>query len=282
MRYSVAVVATDRTLGVAELARAVEERGLDGLWLPDHTHIPVCRASPYPLPGELPERYRRLLDPLVGLAFAAAATSHIRIGTGVLLAAQRDPITTAKALATLDQQSGGRLAVGIGFGWNLAEMANHEVDPRTRRARTRDHVLAMRRLWEDDIAEYHGPHAGFAASWAWPKPEQRPLPVFLGGGPSELVFDHVAEYTQGWLPLGARGLDTSIPRLRARVAAAGRDPALLEIIPFTETEPGPAKLDALERAGATEVAFNVAPASPSAVLADLDRLAALASRRRAG
>ncbi|HEX4252725.1 MAG TPA: LLM class F420-dependent oxidoreductase [Pseudonocardia sp.] len=276
------MVATDRTLGVGELARGVEERGLDGLWLPDHTHIPLRRASPYPLPGELPEHYHRLLDPLVGLAFAAAATSVIRVGTGVLLVAQRDPITTAKALATLDQQSGGRLAVGVGFGWNLEEMADHGVDPKTRRARARDHVLAMRRLWEDDVAEYHGPHARFAASWAWPKPARRPLPVFLGGRSSALVFDHVAEYAQGWLPLGVRGLDASIPRLRERVAAAGRDPALLEIIPFTEADPGHAKLDVLERAGATEVAFNVAPGSPSAVLADLDRLASLASRRRAG
>ena len=148
MRYSVTMVATDRGLGIADVARAVEERGLDGLWVPDHTHIPVSRQTPYPLGGELPERYQRNLDPLVALAMAAAVTSLIRVGTGVLLAAQRDPIVTAKALATIDQQSGGRLAVGVGYGWNLEEMRDHGVDPATRRARLREHVLAMRRLWE--------------------------------------------------------------------------------------------------------------------------------------
>lgn len=282
MRYSVTMVATDLTIGVAELARAVEARGLDGLWLPDHTHVPVRRCSPYPLGGDLPESHTRQLDPVVGLALAAAVTERIRVGTGILLAAQRDPIVTAKALATLDQQSGGRLAVGVGFGWNLEEMADHGVDPGTRRGRTREHVLAMRRLWEDEVAGYTGRHVRFAPSLAWPKPAQRPLPVLVGGAPSALVFDHVAEYAQGWIPMGGRDLAARVARLRERVAAAGRDPDGLEIVPFSTGASGHHKLDAFARAGATEVAFAVEPGARSSVLAELDRLAAVAAERRGG
>ena len=161
MRYSVAFVATDRGPGIAGAAVAVEERGFDGLWLPDHTHIPVSRQTPYPLGGELPEHYTRVLDPLAGLAMAAAVTGRIKIGTGVLLPAQRDPIVTAKALATIDHQSRGRLVVGVGYGWNAEEMRDHGVDPATRRDRAREHVLAMRTLWEDEVASYHGRHVRF-------------------------------------------------------------------------------------------------------------------------
>jgi probable F420-dependent oxidoreductase len=280
MRYSVTMVATDRGLGVADLARAVEERGLDGLWLPDHTHIPVSRQTPYPLGGELPERYQRTLDPLAALAMAAAVTSRIRVGTGVLLAAQRDPIVTAKALATIDQQSGGRLAVGVGYGWNLEEMRDHGVDPAARRARVRDHVLAMRRLWEEEKAEFHGQYAEFAPSWSWPKPAQRPLPVLVGGAATRTVFAHIAEFGQGWVPTGGRSLADGVPWLRETVAEAGRDPGDLEIIPFlTAAQADHRRIDALAQAGATEIAFDIQPGGGNTVRAELDRLADFAAKR---
>jgi probable F420-dependent oxidoreductase len=282
MRFSVTMVATGRASGaiaVTELAKAVEERGLDGIWFPDHTHIPIARESRYPLGGELPDRYRKAIDPLAGVAMAAAVTNRIRIGTGVLLVAQRDPIVTAKALATIDDQARGRVVVGIGYGWNTDEMRDHRVDPSTRRRRAREHVLAMRELWEADVASYDGEHVQVSPSWSWPKPAQRPLPVLVGGGPTRTVFAHVAEYAQGWIPVGGHGLAEAVPRLREEVAAAGRDPAALEIIPFLGPGTEQAKVDGLQRAGATEVAFDVLPAEQGTVLGELDRIAAFVAAR---
>jgi probable F420-dependent oxidoreductase len=280
VRYSVTVVATDRGPRVADIARAVEELGLDGLWIPDHTHIPVSRDSPYPLGGELPDRYRRNLEALSAVAMAAAATSRIRVGTGVLLAALRDPIVTAKALATIDQQSGGRVAVGVGYGWNREEMADHGVDPATRRARTREHVLAMRNLWECEIARYEGRFVSISPSWSWPKPVQRPLPMLVGGAPTRVVFEHVVEFGAGWIPVGGHGLSDAVARLRDRVAVAGRDPDSLEVIPFTSGVADHHKVDVLQRAGATETAFDISAEDESATRRALDRIAQFVAERR--
>lgn len=280
MRISVTTVLTDRCWAVTDVARAVEERGLHGLWLPDHTHIPVSRTSPYPLGGELPERYLRNLEPLTALAMAAAVTTRIRLGTGVLLAAQRDPIVTAKALATLDDQSAGRVVVGVGYGWNTEEMRDHGVDPGTRRARAREHVLAMRRLWQDEVAGFEGEHVQVSPSWSWPKPRQQPLPVLIGGGASDAVFGQVVELGQGWIPLGARGLEDALPRLRAVAVAAGRDPTELEVIPFLGRRVAVQQLEALERLGIREVAIDVAPGDAAGMQEGLDGIADLLHRRR--
>jgi probable F420-dependent oxidoreductase len=281
VRFGISCVLTDQGIPVTELAVAVEERDFDGLWLPEHTHIPTSLLSPYPLGGELPARYRRTVDPVVALAMAAAVTTRIRVGTGILLACLRDPIVTAKALATLDQQSRGRLAVGIGYGWNREEIADHRVDPATRRARTREHVLAMRELWEHDVAEFDGRFVRFGPSWSWPKPVQRPLPLLLGGAPGPRLFGEIADFGHGWVPLGGSGLVTGVQELRAVVADRGRDPGELEIVPFTSgAGAGHAKLDALEGAGVTEVVFEIDPADRSTALAKLDRLAVLLGERR--
>jgi probable F420-dependent oxidoreductase len=271
-RRSVSCVLTDRDVPVTELAVAVEDRGFDGLWLPDHTHIPVGDGSPYPLGGELPERYRRLLEPLTALAMAAAVTSRIRLGTGILLAALRDPILTAKALATLDQQSRGRLVVGVGHGWNRAEITDHGVDFGTRRARTREHVLAMRELWQREVASYAGEFVRFGPSWSWPEPVQRPLPVLVGGsGPR--VFAEIAEFGQGWVPVGGSGLAAGVAALRSAVADRGRDPDALEVVPFVSAAGASrGKLDALAGAGATEVVFDVRATDRATLLTELDRL----------
>jgi probable F420-dependent oxidoreductase len=280
MRYSVTMAITDSSGPVTELARAVEERGLDGLWFPEHSHVPVSGTSRPPVVGAARDDHRRLIDPIVGLALATAVTTRIRLGTGVMLVGQRDPITTAKALATLDQQSDGRLVVGIGFGWNEQEMANHRVDPRTRRARVREHVLTMRRLWEDEVASFKGTHVTLSPSWAWPKPRQAPLPVLLGGSPGRVLFDHIAEYGQGWVPVGERELRTGLPALRERVEQSGRDPGRLDVVPFCDLQLDHAKVDRLEALGATETALDVPAHDRDAAMHALDHVADFVAKRR--
>ena len=281
MRYGVTIFATDVSIGVVDLARACEERGLDSLWLPEHTHIPTSRRTPWPVAPDQPidEKYKRSLDPLVALGAAAAATSTLRLGTGILLAAQRDPIVTAKAVATVDHLSGGRAAVGVGFGWNEDEMAHHGVDYHSRRAKGREHVLAMRSLWEDDEASFDGDHVRFSPSWQWPKPVQRPLPVLLGGAAGPKLFANIAEYAQGWIPIGGGGLREALPRLRDAVAEAGRDPSTLEIAPMAVV-PDAGKLDHYASLGVTEVVFDLPSAPADIVLPILDRQAALVAARR--
>ncbi len=277
-RFSVTVVATDLGPPITEVARAVEQCGLDGLWLPDHTHMPVERSVAYPMGGALPERYKRNLDPLTGLALAAAVTRRISLGTGVLLPAQRDPIVTARALATIDQQSGGRLVVGAGYGWNVEEMTDHGVDPARRRARTREHILAMRRLWEDDVARFEGEHVSFVPSWSWPKPVQRPLPVLLGGVASDGLCRQVAEFADGWIPLGPRALAAGLGAVQDAVAAAGRDPGRLRIVPFLGAGATVRHWERCVAAGATEIAVDVA--HDAGLFGKLDELGkALASWR---
>jgi probable F420-dependent oxidoreductase len=276
MRHGVTIFVTDMSIGVAELAREVEARGFDSMWVPEHTHIPLSRRTPWPPAPDRPiaEEYKRCLDPLVALTAAAAATERLRLGTGVMLVAQRDPIVTAKAIATLDVISGGRLSLGIGFGWNEDEMEHHGVEYRTRRARGREHVLAMQAMWRDDEASFEGSHVHFSPSWSWPKPLQRPLPVLIGGAPGPLLFNHIAEYAHGWIPIGGRGLTESLPKLREAVAEAGRDPAGLEIVPVAVI-PDAGKLEHYERIGVTECVFQLPSADRDTVLRVLDRHAQL-------
>jgi probable F420-dependent oxidoreductase len=281
VRYGVTIFATDVSIDVVELARAAEERGLDSLWVPEHTHIPISRRTPYPgnASGELPDQYRRCLDPFVALTAAAVAAPSLRVGTGILLAAQHDPIVTAKAAASLDHVTGGRLSLGVGFGWNEDEMGDHGVAYGTRRDHAREHVLAMRRLWEDEVARFDGDYVTLPPSWSWPKPVQRPLPVLVGGAAGPKLFDHIAEYGQGWIPIGGKGITDAVPRLRDCVAAAGRDPSELEITPFGST-PDHGKLDHFEKVGVTEVIFDLPSADADKVLPLLDRYAALVAERR--
>jgi probable F420-dependent oxidoreductase len=287
MRYGITMFATDVSIDVVELAREAEARGLQSLWLPEHTHIPTSRRTP-PAAGQqvLPEEYKRCLDPLVALGAAAAATSTIRLGTGILLAAQREPIVTAKAVATLDHLSGGRAALGVGFGWNEDEIEHHGVAMGERRAVAREVVLAMQALWADDTAEFHGDHVDFSPSWSWPKPAQRGadgrprVPTLLGGAAGPKLFAHLAEWADGWIPIGGAGLADAIPRYREAVATAGRDPEAMEIIPFGSV-PDPGKLDHFERIGVTECVFRLPSAPRDVVLPLLDEQAALVAGRQA-
>jgi probable F420-dependent oxidoreductase len=285
VRYGITMFATDVSIDVVELAREAEARGLQSLWLPEHTHIPVSRRTPPPTgDDELREEYKRSLDPLVALGAVAAATTSLRVGTGILLPAQREPIVTAKAVATIDHLSGGRMALGVGFGWNEDELEQHGVAMADRRAVARERVLAMQAIWGDDEASFHGEHVHIEPSWCWPKPKQtgadgRPrVPVLMGGAPGPKLFAHIAEYCDGWIPIGGAGLTEALPRLRDEVAAAGRDPAALEIVPFGSL-PSPGKLDHFEQLGVTECVFRIPSAPRDVVLPQLDEQAALMATR---
>ena len=274
MRYGITMFATDRSMDPAALAVAAEERRFDSVWLPEHTHIPTSRRTPPPTgEDELPEQYKRSPDPLVALAAAAALTSRIHLGTGVLLPAQREPLVTAKAIATLQNLSGGRFELGIGFGWNVDEIEHHGVAFAERRSVAREHLLAMKALWHDDEAEFHGEHVDFSPSWSWPKPEV-PVPVLLGGGAGPKLLAHLVEYADGWIPIGGAGLGEAIPRYRRALEEAGRDPETARIVPFG-SHPTPDKLEHFRSLGVTECVFRVPSADEGTVLAVLDEQAAL-------
>lgn len=276
MKCSVTVFMTDETIGPVEAARAVEERGLHGLYVPEHTHIPASRATPAPMGEPLPRQYYRTLDPFVALAAAAAVTSRIRLGTGICLLAQRDPIVTAKAVATLDLVSGGRMTFGVGYGWNAEEAAHHGVDFARRRAIVRDKVAAVQALWREDPAEHHGPHVAFGPSHAFPKPVQQPRPpVWLGVAAGPRNFADLVAWADGWIPIGARGLAEAMPRLHALLEDAGRDPATFAVVPFGST-PDRAKFERFAEIGITEVVANAPSGPASEVLPWLDRYAAVA------
>ena len=267
---------TDQSIQPVELAKAVEERGLHSLYFPEHTHIPVSRRTPYPGGGELPEEYRRTHDPFVALAAAAAVTERIQLGTGICLVAQRDPIVTAKAVASLDVVSGGRFVFGIGVGWNEDEMSHHGVDPGRRRAVAREHVLAMKALWTEEEASFEGEHVRFERSWSWPKPVQQPHPpILLGGAGGPVTFRHVVEYCDGFMPIGGRGVVSQrIGELHRVAADAGRDPASLVLKVFG-VRPDPETLKDYEAAGVGEVIVGLPPAGRDVVLPLLDRCASL-------
>lgn len=265
--------ATDHTIGPRELAVAAEERGFSSLWVPEHTHIPTSRRTPAPAGDPLAEEYKRTLDPFVALAMAAAVTTRLRIGTGIALAAQRDPIVTAKAVATLDHLSGGRFSFGIGFGWNVEELADHGVGKSERRDVVRERVLTMQRLWQDDEASFSGEYVHLSPSWAWPKPVQRPWPpVLLGGAAGPILFRHIAEYGDGWIPIGGAGLGSGLADLRHACEEAGRDFHDLQVVPFG-TLPNRGKLDHYATLGVGECVLRLPSAPASEVLAVLDEYA---------
>ncbi|MDQ6697387.1 MAG: LLM class F420-dependent oxidoreductase [Actinomycetota bacterium] len=275
MQLGVTMFLTDQSFGPVDLARSAEERGFSSLWLPEHTHIPTSRRTPSPTGEPLPEEYKRTLDPFVALAMAAAVTTHLRIGTGIALPAQRDPIITAKESATLDHLSSGRFDLGIGFGWNIDELEDHGGSKATRRDVARERVLTMQRLWADDVASFDGHHVHLSPSWAWPKPVQHvegktAVPVLLGGAAGPTLFRHIAEYGDGWIPIGGAGLTSALDDLRAATEAAGRDPDQLRIVPFG-TLPDTGKLAHYESIGVTETVLRLPSAGRDAVLRTLDR-----------
>ncbi|ALU94418.1 MULTISPECIES: LLM class F420-dependent oxidoreductase [Streptomyces] len=279
MRISTTIFLTDETVTPVRLARELEQRGFGGLYLPEHTHIPVSRRTPYPMGGELPREYGRTLDPFVALGQAAAVTERLTLGTGITLVAQHDPIDLAKQAATLDHLSGGRFTLGVGYGWNVEEAADHGVEWPTRRDRVRDRMALMRALWADEPTGYTGAFGSVQASEAHPKPFQRPRgPVngprtLIGGGAGPKLFAHIAEYADGWLPIGGGGLTESLPKLRAAWEEAGRDPKGLQVVPYA-VQPSPGKLAHYAELGIEEVVLQLPPADEAEVLRTLDAYAA--------
>jgi probable F420-dependent oxidoreductase len=258
------------------LGRAVEERGFESLFIPEHTHIPVrSRRSD----GSSTRRFAETYDPFVALSAAAAVTDTIKLGTGVCLVTQRDPIVTAKEVASLDRLSGGRFLFGVGAGWNRMELANHGTDPRTRMALLAERVRAMRRIWADDEAEFHGEYVDFDPIWSWPKPLQRPGPPVLVAGNGPGTEDRVLAFGDGWFPqceghADAEELGKRAAELRRRAADAGRGPVPVTVF---NAPPDNRLLDAFADAG-IDRCLLLLPAGPeSQMLAHLDEWAPLAS-----
>ncbi|MFJ2899457.1 LLM class F420-dependent oxidoreductase [Streptomyces sp. NPDC087218] len=278
MRIATTIFLTDQTITPLRLARELEQRGFSGLYLPEHTHIPVSRDTPYPAGGDLPPEYGRTLDPFVALAQAAAVTERLALGTGITLVAQHDPIGLAKQIATLDHLSGGRFTLGVGYGWNVEEAADHGVDWPARRDLVRDRLALMRALWADEPTAYEGEFGSVRASQAYPKPVQESRgPVngprtLLGGAAGPKLFTDIARYTDGWLPIGGRGLTESVPRLRTAWETEGRDPKDLRIVPYAVL-PSAGKLAHYADLGIEEVVLQLPPAGEPEVLRALDAYA---------
>jgi probable F420-dependent oxidoreductase len=271
---------TDQTMRPDDFAREVEARDLHSIYLPEHTHIPVSRRTPPPTgDAQLAEEYKRTLDPFVALGIAAAVTERVLLGTGICLVAQREPIVTAKAVATLDSLSNGRFVLGIGFGWNADELEDHGVAMPERRDVAREHMLAMQQLWREDQAEFHGKYVELAPSWSWPKPAPNTNgigpPVLIGGAAGPKMFAHIAEYADGWIPIGGRGIRAALPDLHAAFEAVDRDPGTLRIVPFG-TIPDAGKLEYYASLGIDEIVLRVPSGAADTVLPLLDQYAELA------
>jgi probable F420-dependent oxidoreductase len=214
MEFGVGYFPTHDAIGPGAMARLVEERGFDSLFFAEHTHIPASRETPWPGGSELPRKYSHTYDLFVALTAAAEATTRLRVGSGICLVVERDPITTAKEVASVDHISGGRFEFGIGAGWNREEMANHGTDPRTRMRVMAERVEAMKAIWTQDEASYHGEFVRFERIWSWPKPVQRPHPPILVGGNGPTVLDRVLAFGDAWFPIFARGGDDIAERTR--------------------------------------------------------------------
>ncbi|MCZ6657719.1 MAG: LLM class F420-dependent oxidoreductase [Gammaproteobacteria bacterium] len=264
---------TDKAIQPVALAKAVEDRGLDSLFFPEHTHIPTARQTPFPGGGDLPEMYWRSHDPFVALGACAAATNRIRLGTGICLVIERDPITLAKEVASLDMLSNGRVVLGIGAGWNREEMENHGADYANRWKIVREKVLAMKAIWSNDEAEFHGEFVDFDPIWSWPKPVQPGGPPVWIGANSKWVFDRVADYADGWMPIGGLG-SGGMEKLTQALEAKGRKVEDVEMGLFG----APTDIEQLKgriEQGFDELVFSIPPDPAEQTLPRLDELAEL-------
>jgi probable F420-dependent oxidoreductase len=272
MQFGIAIFATEYAISPDELAREIEQRGFESIWFPEHTHIPASRRTPWPGGGELPREYWHTYDPFIALTAAASATTQLRLGTGVCLVIERDPIVTAKEVATLDRLSNGRVIFGIGGGWNAEEMENHGTDYKRRWRLLRERTLAMKQIWTEDEAEFHGEFVNFDPIWSFPKPVQKPHPPILMGGDGATTFDRVIEFCDGWMPIGFRlvNVEEKIAALRRRAEEADRDPSSISVTIFA-AKPERKALEDLERAGVERAIFYVPSDGRDKVLPVLDR-----------
>jgi probable F420-dependent oxidoreductase len=281
MDFGAAMFFTDYSMRATELAQALEARGFESMWAPEHSHIPTSRRSPYQAGGELPKQYWEVMDPFVTLGAAAAVTKTIKLGTGVCLVIQRDTIQTAKLVASLDQVSGGRFLFGIGGGWNAEEMEDHGTEFKTRFKKMREQIEAMKEIWTKDAAEYHGDLVDFPAMMAWPKPVQKPHPPIIVGG----AFPHSARralrYGDGWIPNASRqhyaDVTDFLPQFKQMASEMGRDPSQVPVTIWGVGE----DYDRLRRyqdQGIARVVVSLPPEGSDKTLPALDRWAALIRR----
>jgi probable F420-dependent oxidoreductase len=270
VRFGIAVFPTDYAADPGTIGRLVEERGFESLFFPEHTHIPASRKTPYPAGGELPPEYSHTYDPFVALTAAAASTERLLLATGICLEIQRDPIITAKEVASIDRLSGGRFLFGVGAGWNVEEMEDHGTDPHRRFSLMRERVEAMKVMWTQDEASYHGKHVDFDPIWSWPKPVQQPHPPILVGGNGAKVLERVVAFGDEWMPNRVPGLTERIAELQRLAGDAGRDP-----IPVTlnAARPDPEMISRGEEAGVHRCVFYIAPAEAAETERQLDELA---------
>jgi len=279
MKFGASMFFTDYSMTPAALAKALEERGFESVWAPEHSHIPASRRSPWPGGGELPKQYYDVMDPFVTLTAAAAATTSLNIGTGVCLVNQRDPIQTAKLVASIDQVSGGRFLFGIGVGWNAEEMEDHGTVFTTRAKLVRERVEAMKAIWTQSKPEYSGEFVNFGPMMTWPKPVQKPHPPVIVGGAFPHGARRAVRYGEGWIPLAGRPVQygdvfETVPKFHALLKEAGRDPASCPVSIFSAPEDG----DTLKRyrdLGIIRTSVSVPAAKEDVVLPILDRWADL-------
>ena len=275
VRFGLMTFPTDFSIAPAELGRAAEDAGFETLLFAEHTHIPVARDTPNPRGGELPEKYWHTHDPFVALATVAQATTKLRFGTGICLVVERDPITTAKEVASLDFLSGGRFEFGVGGGWNREEMANHGTDPKRRFALMRERILAMKEIWTNDEAEFHGEFVDFEPIWSWPKPVQQPHPPVLMGGIGPKVLDRVLEYGDEWMPNRAEPEELA-PRIEELRERAGRHVP----VSYYAATPEDDFIERLAAAGVDRALLDVPSEGADTVLPLVERYAELAARHR--
>ncbi len=271
---------TDYSMRPDELARLLEERGFESLWVPEHTHIPASRRSPWPGGADLPPEYWHSYDPFVALSAAAAVTTKLKLGTGICLIVERDPITTAKEIASLDLLSNGRFMFGIGGGWNAEEMENHGTDYRRRWRLLRERTLAMKAIWTEEEAEFHGELVNFDKLWAYPKPAQKPHPPIFMGGDGPRTFDRVIEFCDGWMPIAGRpgqegSLGEKIALLRRQAKEAGRDPDNLPVSVYWMGRPREDTVERMAEAGVDRLIFGLPSAERDEVMPRLDQCAEL-------
>jgi probable F420-dependent oxidoreductase len=277
MKCGLMMFAADYAIRIDDLAREAEARGFESLCLPEHTHIPASRRSPWPGGAELPTEYWHTLDLFVALTAAAAVTTTLKLVTGVCLLVERDPIITAKEVASLDLLSNGRVIFGIGGGWNAEEMENHGTTFATRWQLLRERVEAMKKIWTEDAAEYHGALVDFDPIWSWPKPVQKPYPPILLGGHTSTTLERVVDYCDGWLPIGGRAGDimAKIKELRALAERKGRDPRSISVSVFGAA-PDEQVIQRYSAAGVERVTFALPSAPRDTVLPLMDGYAKLA------
>ena len=270
MHFGIAVFPTDYAADPGTIARLVEERGFESIFFPEHTHIPVSRRTPYPAGGELPPEYSHTHDQFVALTAAAATTEKLLLASGICLVIQRDPIITAKEVASVDRLSGGRFLFGVGAGWNIEEMEDHGTDPKRRFSLMRERIEAMKAIWTEDEASYHGEQVDFDPIWSWPKPVQDPHPPVLVGGNGERVLERVVDFGDEWMPNRVSGLTERIGQLNrlAEEAGRGRIPVTL-----SGARPDPELIEKGEAAGVHRCTFYIRPADAGETERQLDELA---------